>query len=58
MHSSVQDPKAVFHKQWTTVFVPAILCYDEKSKKRSIVNLLDAMNPSGGSLLILFLILY
>ena len=51
MHTTVQDPKAMFHKQWTTVFGPAILCYGEKSKKKSIVNLLDAMNPSGGSLL-------
>ena len=47
MNSYVQDPKATFQKQWTTVYVPAILCYGEKTKKKGIGTILSEMNKLG-----------
>ena len=49
MNTYVQDPKATFQKQWTTVYVPAILCYGEKSKKKGIASILGEMNRVGKS---------
>ena len=47
MNTSVSNPKAAFFKQWTTVYVPAILGYAEKSKRKSVVGLLASMNKTG-----------
>ena len=47
MKTSVPNPKATFFEQWTTVYVPAILGYAEKSKRKSVVGLLGAMNKTG-----------
>ena len=49
MNSYVQDPKATFQKQWTTAYVPAILCYGEKTKKKGIGTILSEMNKLGQS---------
>ena len=47
MKTSISDPKATFHTQWTTVYVPAILSYGEKIKKKNITSLLAVMNRAG-----------
>ena len=47
MNAYVQDPKATFQKQWTTVYVPGILCYGEKTKKKGIGTILSEMNKLG-----------
>ena len=47
MKASISDPKTAFHTQWMTVYVPAILSYAEKSKKKNITRLLSEMNRAG-----------
>ena len=47
MKTSISDPKPTFHTQWTTVYVPAILSYGDKIKKKNITSLLAVMNRAG-----------
>ena len=49
MGSCIADPKTTFMQQWTTVYVPAILSYAEKNKKKNIVGYLASMNKAGTS---------
>ena len=43
MSSYIQDSKSTFQGQWTTVYVPAILSYREKSKKKGVSSVLGEM---------------
>ena len=45
-----KDVKACFEKQWMTVYVPAIILYRKKSRKKSIVGLVSGLNELGKSM--------
>ena len=42
-----KEVKASFEKQWLTAYVPAIILYGKKSKKKTVVTLIKDMNELG-----------
>ena len=42
-----KDVKSSFEKQWLTIYVPAIILYGQRSRKKSVLTLIKNMNKLG-----------